>query len=88
MNLSSGVSLGQLLVSLGVLLLTSGVAWGTLLQRVRTLEKQMDKLSDIPERLAKIETAAKNTEAMVTTIFGRLIGEGRSFDPKDRPRDR
>jgi hypothetical protein len=88
MNLSSGVSLGQLLISLGVLFLTSGVAWGTLLQRVHTLEKQVDKLADLPERLAKLETTAKNTEGMVTTIFNRLIGETRTFDQKDEPRRR
>lgn len=59
MNLSSGVSLGQLLIAFGVLLVSGGVAWGGLLQRVKALEHDVDALKNlfpaVAERLARIE---------------------------------
>lgn len=81
MNLDSTVSLGSLLLSLGVVLISSGIAWGGLLARVRALERQVEKLENIPERLAAIETAARNTEAMVTRLLERVMDEPRSFTP-------
>lgn len=73
MNLSAGVSLGQLLLALGVLLLSGGVAWGGMLQRVKTLEKEVAALSGFAEGLARID---ERTEAMaknISTIMGSWL---------------
>ena len=55
MSLSSGVSLGQLILALSVVLVTSGVAWGGLLQRVRTLETQLKAMSGFAEAIGRID---------------------------------
>jgi hypothetical protein len=59
MNLSSGVSLGQLLIAFSVLLISLGAVWGGLLQRVKTLERRQDALEvlfpSLAERLTRIE---------------------------------
>lgn len=55
LDLEAGVSLGQLLLALGVLMITGGIAWGGLMQRVKTLEKEVTSLSGFAERLTRIE---------------------------------
>lgn len=56
MNLSSGVSLGQLLLALIVAFASGGIAWGGLVNRVRTLEREIAALKDLDVRVARIET--------------------------------
>lgn len=56
MALDSGVSLGQLLLALVAVLLSGGVAWGGLVQRVRALEAEVASLKDMDVRLARVET--------------------------------
>lgn len=67
MDLSSGVSLGQLLLALGVLLATGGMAWGAITQRVKSLEREVETLSGLAERLTRIEEK--------TTYIGTEIGK-------------
>lgn len=68
MNLSSGVSLGQLMLAIGVLLATSGTAWGSLLQRVRSLERGQDAMAGFAAALARIDERTLNTAADVREI--------------------
>lgn len=56
MTLDSGVSVGQLLLAVAAVLLSGGVAWGGLLARVRSLEGEVAALSDMGERMARVET--------------------------------
>lgn len=87
MDLNSGVSLGQLLLSFGVLLVTGGIAWGGLLQRVKTLEKEVDTLSGFAERLARIEEQTKATNAAIAQITGSwLFREPPEYGPRRAPR--
>lgn len=84
MNLASGVSLGQLLVSLGVMLVAGGVAWGSLLQRVRTLEKEVAALAGFGERLARIEEQNKSIKSALDQVTGSwLFREPPSYSPND-----
>lgn len=55
MNLSSGISLGQLTLAFGVLLASGGIAWGGLIQRVKTLEREIEALARFADRLTRIE---------------------------------
>lgn len=55
MDLDAGVSLGQLMLSIGVLLVTGGIAWGGLLQRMKTLEREVEALSGFAVTLARID---------------------------------
>lgn len=59
MNLEAGVSLGTLLVTILGLVAAGGMAWGGLMQRVRTLEKEIEALSGFGERLTRIEERTK-----------------------------
>jgi hypothetical protein len=62
MNLSSGVSLGQLLIAFSVLLVSGGVAWGGLLQRVKTLERDVDLIKQaLPALQLGMATLVANT---------------------------
>lgn len=56
MNLESGVSLGTLLLTLFGVILTGGIAWGALLQRVKTLEKEVATLSGFAVTLGQMQT--------------------------------
>jgi hypothetical protein len=88
MNLSSGVSLGQLLLALGVLLLSGGVAWGGILQRVKTLEKEVEALSGFAEGLARIDERTVRMATDITTIMNSwLLKEPAGYDsPKGKGR--
>ena len=45
-----------------VYLLGLAVVWGSLLQRVNTLEKKMDKHNNLVERITVVETRLDNME--------------------------
>lgn len=68
MNLSSGVSLGQLLLAFAVMLVTGGIAWGALLQRVKTLEREVVALSGVATTLARMDERLSNLVADVKDI--------------------
>ena len=69
MNLSAGVSLGQLLLALGAILLSGGVAWGGMLQRIKTLEKEVAALSGFAEGLARIDERTTRMANDIGTIM-------------------
>lgn len=73
MNLEAGVNLGTLIVTLAGVLITGGVAWGALLQRVKTLEKEVEALSGFAERLARIEEQTKQANAALGQITGSWL---------------
>jgi hypothetical protein len=54
-------------------LLVIGVAWGSLHQRVKSLEAERAALSKIPERLATLETEIKNTNAKLDQLMGSWL---------------
>lgn len=73
MDLSSGVSLGTLLLTLASVLITGGIAWGSLLQRVKTLEKEVETLSGFAERLTRIEERTNFTANEIAKITGSWL---------------
>lgn len=81
MNLSSGVSIGQLLLALSILLLSGGVAWGSLAQRVKTLEREVEALSGFAERLTRIEERAD----FIKSELGKLTGSWLFQEPPPHP---
>ena len=86
MNLDSGVSLGQLLLALGVMLTTGGIAWGALIQRVNTLEKEVETLSGFDKRLITIEQQSIYMVKEIDKITGSwLFREPAVFDAMERP---
>lgn len=89
MNLSAGVSVLQLLISMGVLLVASGIAWGSLLQRVKMLETQIDTLSKafpaVSDRLARIEEKVSNTDGNLNRLLSSwLFREPPSYEYEPR----
>lgn len=86
MSLDSGVSLGQLLLAIGVMLCTGGIAWGSISQRVKSLEREVEALSGLTERLTRIEeqTGFIRTElGKITTSW--LFREPPGYDELGRP---
>lgn len=81
MNLSSGVSIGQLLLALGILMCSGGIAWGSLAQRVKTLEREVEALSGFAERLTRIEERA----AFIQIELGKLTSSWLFQDPPTKP---
>lgn len=73
MNLSSGVSLGTLLFSFASMLVVVGIAWGILLQRVKTLEREVAALSKFAETLARIDERILNIKEDVQEIKGSWL---------------
>jgi hypothetical protein len=73
MDLSAGVSLGQALLALGGTLVTCGVAWGSLLQRVKTLEKEMEHVAGMAERLTRIEEQTGYANRQLDKITGSWL---------------
>lgn len=73
MNLSSGVSLGQLILAFGSMLVVSGVAWGSLMQRVKTLEREVTALSGFAATLARIDERILNIKEDVQEIKGSWL---------------
>ena len=86
MNLSSGVSLGQLVLALGVGLTTSGVAWGSLLQRVKTLEAQIKAMSGFAEAIGRIDERTLQMGQDITAMKGSgLFAEPADYVALARP---
>lgn len=91
MNLEAGASVGQVIIAFATLLVSGGIAWGGLMQRVKTLEKQVEGLPGISERLRVVETEVKNVGADVTEIkddVKEALKEIRSFGSRAPPRGR
>jgi hypothetical protein len=87
MDLSSGVSLGQLVFTTATLLVTSGIAWGGLFQRVKTLEKEMAAMSGLAERLTRIEEQTGYANRQLDKITGSwLFKEPPSYAAASRRR--
>lgn len=87
MSLDSGVSLGTLIVSMSVLLVSGGIAWGLLQQRVSTLEKEVAALSGFSSRLTRVETKVESIQDDVTEIKNdtkAALTELRSFAAAER----
>lgn len=68
MDLASGVSLGQMILAIGVMLVTGGIAWGALLQRVKTLEKEVEALSGFGTTLAVMQTEISHIKSGIEQI--------------------
>lgn len=86
MNLESGVSLGQLIVALTVILLGGAVTWGGLLQRVKSLEREVTELSGLTERLTRIEEKTSYIGAEISKLTGSwLFREPPGYESLDRP---
>lgn len=86
MTLDSGVSLGQLLISLTVLLLAGAVTWGGLIQRVKTLEREVEALSGVAVTLATMQSEIAHIKTGINQITGSwLFREPPSYDQIERP---
>lgn len=89
MNLSSGVSLGQLILAFGVMLVTGGIAWGMLMQRVNTLEREVEALSGFAATLARIDERLSNLIIDVREIKGSWVMQDppgyTQLNPRGRP---
>jgi hypothetical protein len=89
MNLEAGASVGQVIIAFATLLVSGGIAWGGLMQRVKALEKQVEGLPGISERLRVVETKVESIQEDVTDIKSGVrdvLTEIRSFG--DRPSSR
>lgn len=85
MNLSSGVSLGQLIVAFAVLLTSGGIAWGGLMQRVKTLEREVEALAGFADRLTRIEERTGYVATQLDKLTGSwLFKEPPGYDHIDR----
>lgn len=73
MDLSTGVSLGQMLLALGTMLVAGATAWGGLLQRVKTLEREVAALAGFAERLTRIEEKTTNIKESLDQITGSWL---------------
>jgi hypothetical protein len=73
MDLNAGVSVGQLLISLIGVVLAGGVTWGGLLQRVKTLEREVQALAGFAERLTRIEERTGYVAQQIDKITGSWL---------------
>jgi hypothetical protein len=86
MSLDSGVSLGQLLLAFAVLLATGGVTWGGMLQRVKTLEREVEALSGFAVTLATMQADLGHLKTSIDHITGSwLFREPPGYDVLERP---
>lgn len=86
LDLQSGVNVGTLLLTLSGVLAAGGVGWGSLLQRVRTLEREVAVLSGFAERLTRIEEQTGFIRTAVEQITGSwLFREPPEYDHLGRP---
>jgi hypothetical protein len=85
-NLDSGVSLGQLLLAIAVLLATGGVTWGGMIQRVKTLEREVEALSGFAVTLATMQAEITHIKSGIEAITNSwLFREPPSYDAVERP---
>jgi hypothetical protein len=90
-NLSGGVSVGQLLLAMAVVIIGLAATWGGLLQRVKTLEAEVAKLAGLGEKMARVEEQLKGANGKLDQIMGSwLLREppGYEFNSKPAPRRR
>jgi hypothetical protein len=73
MDLEAGVSLGQLLLAIGVVVATGGIAWGGLMQRVKTLEKEVESLSGFAVALATMQLEISHIKSGIEQITGSWL---------------
>jgi hypothetical protein len=73
MDLSAGVSLGQLLLAFGVILVSGGAAFGTQREQIKTLQKEIAALSMFGQRLSVIETKTDNIEKGVDRLLSSWL---------------
>lgn len=86
LNLESGASLGQVLLAFSVMLVTSGITWGSLFQRVKTLEAEVNQLSDVKTELAVIKSEMSHIKSGVEAITNSwLFREPPTYDAIERP---
>lgn len=86
MDLSSGVNLGQMLLAAIVILITGGIAWGSITQRVHALEREVETLSGLSERLARIEEKTGYIGQEIGKLTGSwLFREPPAYDEITRP---
>lgn len=84
--MSTGVSLGQMLLALGTMLVAGATAWGGLMQRVKTLEREVAALAGFAERLTRIEEKTTNIKESLDQITGSwLFREPPSYGEVSRP---
>jgi Tfp pilus assembly protein PilN len=89
MNLDSGVSLGQLILAISVMLATGGVAWGGLMQRVKTLEKEVEALSGFAATLARLDERTHNMAQDISEIKGSwVLSDPPRYTEVSRPLDK
>jgi DNA-binding FrmR family transcriptional regulator len=76
-------------LAIGTTLTVSGIAWGSLLQRVKTLEGHVSGLPEIDKRLTRVETVVEGIQDDVSDIKAdvkTVLSEIRSFAPEPRRR--
>lgn len=73
MNLEAGVSLGQLLLAIGVVVCAGGVTWGGLMQRVKTLEKEVAELSGFAVTLATMQAEISHIKSGIEQLTGSWL---------------
>lgn len=89
MDLEAGVNLGQLLLSLFVILFAGGITWGGLLQRVKTLEKEVGELSGFAVTLATMQSEIGHIKTGIEQITGSwLFKEPPGYTDLSRPSTR
>jgi len=89
MNLQTGVSLGQLLLAFGTMLVVSGVAWGSLLQRVKTLEREVKALAGFADLLTRIDERTLNTAEDVRDLKRSwVLSDALRYSDPSRPLDK
>lgn len=89
LNLGDSVSLGELLLALVVSLVTGGIAWGSAMQRIKTLEEKAQGWSGLDARLTRVETKVDGITGDISEIKGdvkQALQELRSFSPSPRGR--
>ncbi len=90
-NLETTITAWQLILACGTTLVVSGIAWGSLLQRVRTLEGHVAGVPEIDKRLTRVETVVEGIQDDVTEIktdVREVLHEVRSFASEPRGRGR
>lgn len=86
MSLDSGASLGQLLLAFVAVLLGGGVTWGGLIQRVKTLEREVEALSGVAVTLATMKAELAHIKTGIEAITSSwLFREPPAYDAIERP---